>query len=274
MSSIYARLGFNSADPLTQSTSEDLSANVQVQLSFLPPLLTPWQIQDVATSNTSGYFSNPVANIISYITSSSHQLMNSIIGVSGTTPNITSVLSNTSIVANTIVTTTCPGFLYHTNRISNTVGPDTNTNEVHYQTAMGIGKTMVYIVSQSDGIKNNSPIMGNFTALYTNDTLTQQKITLDGWITTLNNSITLVGSPPEKQTSLTLPQVQEMYNVVSTLNSTMVNYRAQDNAFFLNSRAVLDDFNVVRQFTGMGQTETDLVMNYIGSDKIKQRLEP
>jgi hypothetical protein len=272
MSSIYSRLGFNSSDTLTNSTAEPFSANVQAQLSFLPELLTPWQTKDIAEANTSGYFVNPIANILSYITITSHNMMNVASGIGGTTNNITQLIQNTREVANTLITTTCPGFLYHTNRQSNVVPPDTNVNEVHYQMAMGVGKTMVYIVSQSDNIQNNSPIMGNFTSLFTANTLTQQKITMDGWVETLNNSISIVTPPGTKQSNLSLSQAQTMYDAVSALNSTMVNYRAQDNTFYQNSRAILDDFNAVRQFTNMGQTETDLILTKIGSDKILQRL--
>jgi len=52
----------------------------------------------------------------------------------------------------------------------------------------------------------------------------------------------------------------------------MVNYRNQDNTFYQNSKAVLEDFNKVRDFSKLGQSETDMIMNAIGSDKIKQRL--
>ena len=64
MSSIYGRLGFNSADPLTNSVSNNYSANVINQLNVMPPLLNTWQTKDVADSNTSGYFVNPMAGTI------------------------------------------------------------------------------------------------------------------------------------------------------------------------------------------------------------------
>lgn len=278
MSSIYARLGFNSSDTLTNSTTQELSANVKTQLNMLPNLLTPWQIEDIATSNTSGYYVNPVANIISYIVTTANNMLNISEGVTGTTNAITLLIRNTANLSNTIIESTAPGFLYHTNRLSNVIAPDVNVDEVHYQTAIGTGKIMVYIVNQSDGIQNNSPIMGNFTSLYTSNTLSQQKITVDDWAVTLNNSIsittTTVGGNTVyiQESNFSLTQAQNMYDSISALNQTMINYRNQDNTFYQNSKAVLEDFNKVRDFSKLGQSETDMIMNAIGSDKIKQRL--
>jgi hypothetical protein len=64
-----------------------------------------------------------------------------------------------------------------------------------------------------------------------------------------------------------------MYDAFANLENTMTTYRNQDNSFYQNSKDVLDDFNNVRDFSKMGQTEENLVLNVIGSDKIKQRLQ-
>jgi hypothetical protein len=139
--------------------------------------------------DTSGYYTNPLTGTISNITVLSSNMANVSNSVSGTTNAITSLIHNTSNIANTIAYTTGTGFLYHTNRQSNVIPPDSNMNEVHYQTAMGMGKMMVYLVSQSDGITNNSPIMGNFTSLYTGNTLNTQITLATTYYNTFNASI-------------------------------------------------------------------------------------
>ena len=63
MSSIYGRLGFSFSDPDNTGAVQSYSANVNQQMTLLPPLLQPWQISDVANQNTGGYFQNPVAGI-------------------------------------------------------------------------------------------------------------------------------------------------------------------------------------------------------------------
>lgn len=273
MSTIYGRLGFNSSDPLTESTSEELSENVKLQLSLLPPLLNKWQTKDVAESNTSGYFQNPLAGTLAQASAVANNMIK-LRGVSGSTNAITNLISNTGNIANTIYTSTTPNFLYHTNRQSNVIPPDENTDEVHYQTSMGIGKMIMYIVSQSDGITNNSPIIGNFTSLYTGNTLNTQITLATSSYNTLNNSITyvVIGGNTYPSSTITLEQAQELYNSFYNLNSTMVTYRNQDNTFYTNSKAVMDDYNSVRQFKSLGQTENDLIINKIGTPKIVSRL--
>jgi hypothetical protein len=276
MSSIYARLGFNSADPLTNSSVQDLSANVTVQLNMMPKMLNNWQTKDIAEANTSGYYVNPLAGTISNIISISNDMDSTANNLSGTTMNISHLISDTGNIANTIVSDTGPGFLYHTNKQSNVIPPDANMNEVHYETAMGYGKLMMYMVHQSDGVSNNSPIIGNFTSLYTGDTLNAQSELANTWVTTLKNSIsrTSTGSPPTYtySSNITLSQAQSMYNDFANLNSTMVTYRNQDNAFFNNSKAIVSDYNKATQFSNMGQTQESLVRNFVGSPKIISRL--
>jgi hypothetical protein len=276
MSSIYARLGFNSADPLTNSSVQDLSANVTVQLNMMPKMLNNWQTKDIAEANTSGYYVNPLTGTISNIISISNDMANTTDNISGTSVNISHLITQTGNVANTIATITAPGFLYHTNKQSNVIPPDVNINEVHYETAMGYGKLMMYMVHQSDGVSNNSPIIGNFTSLYTGDTLNVQSELANTWVTTLKNSISTssIGYPPvvTHTSNITLSQAQSMYNDFANLNSTMVTYRNQDNAFFNNSKAIVSDYNKATQFSNMGQTEESLVMNFIGSPKIISRL--
>ena len=243
----------------------------------MPPLLNTWQTKDVADSNTSGYFVNPMAGTISNITILSGNMANVSNSVTGTTNAITLLIQNTNNIAFQIANTTAPGFLYHTNRQSNVIPMDSNTDEVHYQTAMGVGKMLVYIVNQSDGVQNDSPIMGNFTSLYTGNTLNAQITLANTYYNTFNTSISTVsfGVPPviTYQSSISLSTAQAMYNAFANLQNTMTTYRNQDNAFYQNSRAVMNDFNNVRDFSKMGQTEENLVLNVIGSDKIKQRLQ-
>jgi hypothetical protein len=275
MSSIYARLGFNSSDPLTESSATELTDSVKRQLSMLPPFLNEWQTKDVAEANTSGYYANPLTTTISSIKTTANNMLKIVYPLTGSTTQITTLLANTRVNANTIETTTAAAFLYHTNRLSNVIPPDSNTTEPHYQTAFGVGKMMMYITNQSDGIVNNSPMMGNFTSLYTGNTLSTLQVTAASLVQTLNTSISIVSTPPTVtySSNITLQQAQTLDAAFADLNSKMVFYRAQDTAFFQNSSLVLTDFNNVRAFSNMGQTETDMILNLIGSDKIKQRLE-
>jgi hypothetical protein len=52
----------------------------------------------------------------------------------------------------------------------------------------------------------------------------------------------------------------------------MTTYPAQDNAFFTNTKNVMADYSTVSPLGDMGATETELVNNYIGTNKLKTRI--
>jgi hypothetical protein len=286
MTSIYARLGFDSTNPISNSAVQDFSDSVKNQMDLMPSFLNEWQTQDVATSNTAGYYQNPLISILSSVYTTANNLIKEKHPITGSSNAISVLLANTRNNAVTItysntelsITSEYDSFLYHTNRLSNMVPMDSNTTLPHYQTAMGIGKMMIYITNKSDGIQNNSPIMGNFTSLYTGNTLTSLQANAATLLVTLNNSITVTttGTPPNTvstySSNISLFNAQSLDNAFSGLLNTMRGTRLSDTAFFQNSSAVLDDFNKVREFSKMGQSETQVVTEKIGSPKIIERL--
>jgi hypothetical protein len=48
--------------------------------------------------------------------------------------------------------------------------------------------------------------------------------------------------------------------------------KLHDENFYTNSRTLMDDFAKVRQFSSMGQSQTALIENYIGTDKLITRI--
>lgn len=269
--SIYGRLGFNSTDPTTNATVSNYSSAVANNLALMPPLLNAWQTEDIATSNVGSYFVNPVAAVTATISSTMSSINAATIGV-----NVQSTISSTVTQAlhdlgNTAASavSTASNYLYVTNRESNVVDPGTDITTVHYKMAIGYGKIMSYITYQSDNVQNNSPIMGNFTSITLGNTLNTLSNTLSTQQIALSASITM-GSP--NTSTFTLAQTQDLQNTVTTIKTLMTTYPAQDNAFFANTKAIMADYSVVSSLGDMGATETSLVNNYIGTDKLKSRL--
>lgn len=274
MSSIYGRLGFNSSDPATANTVTNYTANVVNGMNLLPTLLNAWQTEDLASSNTGGYFVNPVADVTQTIKITSNTIVGLIAAnLTGSTPTITTNLQNTKTYANTVFNTTADSYLYITNRQSNVVEPGTDVTTPHYKLAMGIGKMLSYITYQSDNVQNNSPIMGNFTSVTLGNTLNTLSSTLSNVTIILANSITGGGgggSPPSS--SISLADSQLLSDTMYEIANTMYSYPLQDTQFFTNSRSVISDYHNVAQFSHIGATETYLLNDFIGSDKIKSRI--
>ena len=269
--SIYGRLGFNSTDATTNATVSNYSSSVANNMALMPPLLNTWQTEDIATSNVGSYFVNPVAAVTATISSTMSSINAATIGI-----NVQSTISSTVTQAlhdlgNTAASavSTASNYLYVTNRESNVVDPGTDVTTVHYRMAIGYGKIMSYITYQSDDVQNNSPIMGNFTSITLGNTLNTLSNTLSTQQIALSASITM-GSP--NTSTFTLSQTQALQNTVSSINTLMTKYPAQDNSFFANTKLVMADYSVVSSLGDMGATETLLVNNYIGTDKLKTRI--
>jgi len=288
-SSIFSRLGYNFTD--TNSDVIEFSDKVVSHLNALPTLVNTWQQEDIATSNTGGYFVNPLESITTNIRNTSNTiipLLSSAAQTSalqGSTGTITSLFASMNANLISISGNTGNNFIAHTDRISG-VAPFSSTEDPsefpYYKIAIATGKVMVYLTHQSDGITNSAPILGSFTSLFVGDELQTVLDTVSTYTNTINTSITytttLLGTPPNtyiyttKTSNLSLATVQAMNNNVSYIIDTMNTRRTHDETFYQNSRAVLDDYNTVRQFSNMGETQDQLIQNYIGSDKLLSRV--
>ena len=272
MSGIYARLGFNSSDPITANTTSSYSSNVITQMNMVPQLLNSWQQSDVANANTGGYFTNPVANVASAINGTITTL-NTALGIgnlhSAYGPSGNAALANIISTSTNVAAAISP-FLYLTNRQSNVVSVGNDSSTPHYTLAMGNGKILSYLTYQSDGVQNNSCIMGNFTSITLNPVLQPLENTLITYTNEMVASISSNGS--SNVTNMPYSDLLALQNTVSAISNYMINYPAQDTQFFRNSQNVVSDFNSVNQCSNLGQTETGIMNNYIGSSKLLARI--
>ena len=59
---------------------------------------------------------------------------------------------------------------------------------------------------------------------------------------------------------------------MAAIYNTMYRSRTGDTTFFQNSKAVMDDYSTAAQFRKLGQTESQLIQERIGSPKLLSRL--
>lgn len=268
--SVFGRLGYSFNDPASSSV-QTFSQNVSNRMAMVPPLLKKWQMQDLGSSNVSNYFQNPVANVIqsiwntanSYITYNSQNIQN-------TDPTINTSISSAIANAVLIATSYANTYLYISNRQSNVVAAGNDTINIHYTTAMSTSKTLMYIVNQTDGIQNNATIMGNFTSIMIGNTLNSLFLTFSNLTSIFANTINTSSSPASSNISLV--NAQALQNNLATLASTMYSFPQNDNNFFKNSKAVLADFNSLKQVSNLGQSETYLMKNFIGTPNLVSKL--
>lgn len=262
---IFNRLNFPAS---MANNTITFSENTQRSLDNLPPILTTWQMEDIANSNTFGYFVNPVGNVTSNI-------QNLIIQIS-TTANTANDGTLVTIEANANSSNIyVTQFYRHTNRISGVTPFDANTagNQLplqpYYNDCIGMGKALTYLIYQSDGISNNAVIMGNFGSLYTGNTLIYHQNILANDLIAVQNSI--VPGSPDWTSNLSPAKIAQITANILAMNTFVISSRTQDVNFYYNSRSVLNDYNSVKGFSKPGDSEKFLYKE-IASDKLKERL--
>jgi hypothetical protein len=261
MTSIYGRLGFDST--VASDVVQPLADTTLNHISHVPKLLNDWQTEDIANSNTGGYFQNPVSTVISNIWATS----NSIIEITG----LSTSNANAIYIAAIGLQTAANNFYHHTNRISGVEPVNTDTILLpHYESAIGVGKIIMYLVSQTDGISNNSPLIGSFTSLFTGNTLNTYYTTIQNYANTVANSVyTQTGN---YYSNLISTQVSTISSELIEITTFMNTKNTADVNFYINSQAVLADYNSLKGFSNMGQTQEDLINNYIGTPKLLSRI--
>lgn len=264
MSSVYSRLGY-SFTPANANVIIAFADDTVSMLNSVPSFLDEWQYTDVGNSDVaaSNYLKNPVGNTINVIISTTESI--NVLTTSVTGLETIKTLSNT-------VSNSANSFLRHTQRISGLAEQNEQTSQLpHYETAMGLGKALVYITFQSDGIQNNSPIIGSFTSILINDELQANSSNLTTYKTIIQNSI-IGGEPPT--TNLTAGQISTIESFLTGLSGYLTTRRTHDENFYINAQNVLEDVQKVRKFNNLGQTEQNLFRNYLGTDRLIANISP
>ncbi len=256
---VYATLGYNFNDP--NSDVINLSANTVAHLNSMPAFIETWQAQDIANNAVGGYYQNPVAsNTSSIITISQTMITVANTGASQNIANCDLIVTAANGLYNN-----ASSFLAHTDRISG-VTPFVGQDVVnpYYDTAMGLGKTALYITNQTDNITNTSPILGSFTSILIGPQIDSANVTLANNLVTLTNGVTA--------NNLTQAQISQILSNISNTNTLLITRQNADVTYYTNLRSFVDKYNQVKKFSNMGETETYLVNNFVGTDKIKERI--
>jgi len=59
---------------------------------------------------------------------------------------------------------------------------------------------------------------------------------------------------------------------ISNVSSYLVERRQHDENFFTQSKNIVEEYQNLKRYTMMGETETFLVNNFLATDKLKTRL--
>ena len=276
-SGVYATLGFNFSDP--NGTVQEFSANTQANLQQFPPVIKEWQATDLKNNDIGGYHQNPVAGYLNTIKITANTICIAIANAY-TSPGVDTneppgplppsyygpSLANVAIAANSIISNT-QNMIFHTDKVSG-VTPmegkeDTDINP-YYKTLTAYGKQAIYITNQTDGIVDNSPILGSLTSLLVVPQFNSYASNVALYLTKVNTIIAANSDPTGAITGI--------LSGINELNAFMIERQGHDVAFFTNVKNMINKFNQMRSFSNSGETEKYLLNNVVGTDKIKTRI--
>ena len=264
---VYAILGYNFNDP--NSDVKELSANTLAHMNSMPAFITTWQAQDIANNTVNGYYKNPVANDSTTIFNVANDII-TIYNTANTVPGLETIYALAQSLKNTANT-----FIWHTNRLSGVVpfvGQD--SEYPYYDTAVPLGKTAIYITNQTDGITNTSPILGSFTSILVGPQISANANLVFPYVATINNSITTIVTEFDvtSTTNLTAGQITTIQTGLSTANTTLGTRMNHDFIYYTNLQNFIESYNSTKKFVNIGETESYLLNEFIGTDKLLSRI--
>jgi hypothetical protein len=276
MATLFQKLGYSYSDPHGDVTS--LSTDTIEHLDSLPPIIEDWQSQDIADSNVGSYNQNPLGSISTSIATSANAILNvsSTIEIC-TNAGVSAVIANIANSANNLITT-ANNFKDHTDRVSGVTSYADYITEAtssiastkpFKDTIKGYSKLLMYVIYQTDGISNTSIMYGAQTSLFTGPEMNVYYTALSTYANIINSSISYT---PNVTSNLTSTQANTIYAMIANTVSFIDTRRTHDETFFTNMKTMVSDYQKTRQFSNMGESETDLVNNYTGSSKILTRL--
>jgi len=258
---VYATLGYNYSDP--NNNIQTFDANTQNNLVQFPAIIQSWQAQDIASNSVGGYFQNPVVGYVNTIITLAGQMFvlansNSYSG----SANVFGIIT----AANNLINDS-GSFIIHTNKISGVTSmtgqTDTQTNP-YYQTAVAYGKQAIMITNQTDGITNNSPILGCMTSILIGPQL-------NSYVTALTNDLVILTNGMSAN-NLSNAQVTQITTDLTGTDSLMTTRQSNDVTFFQKLETLVSNYNSTQQFSNMGDTETYLCNNLVGTPKLISRI--
>lgn len=280
MSSIFGRLNFN-FDETKFGDSIYLSDGAKKYLNSAPTNLQTWQINDIANGNIelSDYYKNPVINVVNQLKSNVLNLQ-SVVSTIEFYDYFVDSANLISGLANLVIQ--IEEFRKHTNNVSgvNTAVSTTNENGTDavnypdYDSAVNLGQQLLLLTNASDGVQNSTPLLGSMTSLFVGDELSSNTIILKTDFPIINNSLRLeiVGDMSNIYCNLTSTEISSIISHVTTANTLIAGRREHDWHFYRTGLEILDDYFKVRKLTNLGNTQSYLVNNLIGTDSYKNKL--
>lgn len=276
MSSIFGRLNYD-FDSTKFGSSLYLTDETKEFINTAPLGLETWQINQIANGSIqlTDYYKNP--------------LINTITPLKATVASMNSAFATISVFDNPVdaanlglllvsLESEVKDFEKHTNNVSGVTIVTATTTEnsdvvleyPSYDSAVNLGQQLLLLVNASDNVQNSTPILGSMTSLFIGTELSANATIIVNDYVTLNNSLRL--ETGNIYCNLTSSQVNTIISHIQTANNLVGTRKNHDYNFYRNGLSIVSDYDRVERLTRLGNTQTYLVNNLIGTDTYKNNL--
>lgn len=264
MSGLFGNLGFN-FDTSKFGDAQYLSVGAQRYLNAAPLVVSSWVQADLANNDVAitNYYKNPQANVCTMLMANSLPIYTfAMTHPFDFAPGIPVANSAYNLYLQ------IPLFKSHTDNISGSVAMTSNQDTIpSLDTATSIGNYLLRILSTTDGLSNTTPMLGSLTSLFINDDLVANSAAMYNDYIKLNSSVAPNGNCWISSTELTAINTR-----ISNLNNYITLRRTSDWSFFANARSMVINTINLSKFDNLGNTQSYLIDNLIGTDRLKQNL--
>lgn len=267
MTSLFGKLGFN-FDTDKFGDGQYLSVQAKAFLNAAPLRIDSWMQSDIANGNVqmTNYYKNPLSNVYNtlFANTSNIALFANTITFDFAAANAAALF----VSANNLIIE-LNQFKLHTDNISGVTTMTSNTDTIpSLDTATSIGNFLLRILKTTDDIQNTTPMLGSMTSLFIGDELNSNNTIIASDYITLNTSVSIANG----NCYLSNAQVLAINTHINTLKDLIQYRRVSDWNFFANATTIVMDTMRLTQFNNIGNTQTYLINNLIGTDKLKNSL--
>lgn len=280
---VFGRLSFDFdstkfGDAITLSDTAKNSLNNYSQIDGPDE----WMITDMANGpiDSTSYYRNPVLNVSNDIISS----MSTLAITANTQQGPLFIRFASSDIANNLTKTAAAAritemnrFISHTANVSGTAANVFQDPNIPTQDSItALGNQMIVLLNQTDGIQNTVGALGSMTSLFIEPDLKANNDVISLFSQEIiDNTIFIPGFPTGANTcQLSNTRLQQMVDTLDSVYNFVRTRRLEDWDYFNKSFQVATENAFLRRFAkgSMSDTQTILINDYIGSDKLKERL--
>ena len=283
MPSVFGRLTYN-FDDTKYGDAFYLTTETKNYLNTSPIEIKTWQKTDIANGNiqNTNYFKNPVINVTNTFiqTLNTFNVVFANVVVLDSSPTL-----NSEFVYETVTNLRLELLKYRTHT-SNVSGVNDTRQTVtgdgasiidypDYKKSVALGQQLLQLVNVTDGVQNASPLLGSMTSLFIGDELASNLSIITSDVQTLNATLREVvvvggGDPPSNTfyySNITPANANTIMTHFETVSTMLRVRREHDWDFYRNGVSIVNDYFKVDSLGRLGNTQSYLVNNLIGTDR-------